>query len=521
MSLQHLANTRLSLMALAILMLTAACGKDSPSPANGTPMDQSAEAAPIEAPANETLTAQPVETAPTVAPVVETPDTQAAAAMLAKWTGDLDGMIERRVIRVLTTYSKTTFFIDQGTPRGLVPDTFKMLEDDLNKRLKNKYLRVQIVYVPVAHDDLIPALVDGRGDIVAAGKVMTAWRAEQVDFTNPTRSGISTIVVTGPEVPPVTTVEDLGGKEVYLRPSDVAKDGIERFNAQLKAAGKAAVQIRPAPEVLADEDLIEMVSAGLVPITLVDDYIAEFWHQVFPNIVLGAAVRTDAQTAMMVRKGSPELLAELNAFLARYPEGSLERNVLLQKYLKSLKYANPATSAEDIARFREVIDLMRKYGEQYDMDYLLMAAQGYQESGLDHERRSAVGAVGVMQVMPDTGAELNVGDIKQVEPNIHAGVKYMRYMIDHYYADEPMDDLNKGLFAFASYNAGPARIRQLRKKAADRGLDPNKWFNNVEVVAAESIGRETVQYVSNIYKYYLAYQMVVEQQEQRAKAKAS
>jgi membrane-bound lytic murein transglycosylase MltF len=235
----------------------------------------------------------------------------------------------------------------------------------------------------------------------------------------------------------------------------------------------------------------------------------------------GAAVRTDAQTAMMVRKGSPQLLAELNAFLNRYPEGSLQRNVLLQKYLKSLKYAKPATSAEDIARFRRVVDLMRKYGQQYDMDYLLMAAQGYQESGLDHGRRSAVGAVGVMQVMPKTGAEQKVGDIRQLEPNIHAGIKYMRYMVDHYYADEPMDDLNKGLFAFASYNAGPGRIAQLRKRAAERGLDPNKWFNNVEVVAAESIGRETVQYVSNIYKYYLAYQMVVEQLEQRARAKAA
>jgi membrane-bound lytic murein transglycosylase MltF len=314
MSLQHLAKARSFLAALSVLLLATACGKDSPSPpagtSNGSPAGQSAEPAPAEA------------------PVVEIPDTPAAAAMLAKWTGDLDGMIERRVIRVLTTYSKTTFFIDQGTPRGLIPDTFKMFEDDLNKRLKNKHLRVQIVYVPVAHDDLIPALVEGRGDIVAAGKVMTAWRAEQVDFTNPTRSGISTIVVTGPGVPPVTTVEDLGGREVYLRPSDVSKGGVEVFNAKLKASGKAPVRVRPAPEVLADEDLIEMVSAGLVPITLVDDYIAEFWQQVFPNVALnkGAAVRTDAQTAMMVRKASPQLLAELNAFLARYPVGSLQRN---------------------------------------------------------------------------------------------------------------------------------------------------------------------------------------------------
>jgi membrane-bound lytic murein transglycosylase MltF len=125
-----------------------------------------------------------------------------------------------------------------------------------------------------------------------------------------------------------------------------------------------------------------------------------------------------------------------------------------------------------------------------------------------------------MQVMPKTGAEMKVGDVRQLEPNIHAGVKYIRFMMDHYYANEPMDELNKGLFAFASYNAGPARIRGLREKAAARGLDPNKWFNNVEVVAAESIGRETVHYVSNIYKYYLAYQMVVEHMKDVDSAKA-
>ena len=169
---------------------------------------------------------------------------------------------------------------------------------------------------------------------------------------------------------------------------------------------------------------------------------------------------------------------------------------------------NAAADAER-KKFRSLVKLFEKYSAQYDLDYLLMAAQGYQESGLDHKRRSSVGAVGVMQVMPATGAELKVGDIRQIEPDIHAGVKYMRFMIDRYYANEPMDKLDKALFAFASYNAGPARIRQLREKAAARGLDPNKWFNNVEIIAAESIGRETVQYVCNIYKYYLAYQVVL------------
>jgi membrane-bound lytic murein transglycosylase MltF len=440
----------------------------------------------------------------------------------AKWKGDLDGMIERRLIRVLTVYSKTTFFVDKGAQLGMVPDAFKMFEDDLNKRLNNKNVIVHVVIVPVAADELIPALVEGRGDIVSAGKLATEWRREQVDFTNATRKGISSIIVTGPGVAPLKSLDDLAGKEVYVRASDVSAKNVGQFNARLAAAGKPPVRIKPAPEVLADEDLLEMVNAGLAPMTVVDDYIGEFWKQVFPKLVLNTsfAVRSDGETAMMIRKGSPKLKTELNAFLAKYPEGSLQRNVLFQKYLKSVKFAKSATSGRDRERFQQTVDYLRKYSNQYKLDYLLMAAQGYQESGLDQTRKSAVGAIGVMQVMPATGADMKVGDITQIEANIHAGVKYMRFMMDNFYADEPMDDLNKGLFTFASYNAGPGRIRQLRARAAKRGLDANRWFNNVELLAAESIGRETVQYVSNIYKYYLAYKLLTEQQAERLKAKS-
>jgi membrane-bound lytic murein transglycosylase MltF len=351
--------------------------------------------------------------------------------------------------------------------------------------------------------------------------VVTAWRKEQVDFTNPVIRGISSIVVSAPRTPPLASVQELAGKEIYLRKSDVSMANVDKFNAELKAAGKPPVTIRPAPEVLADEDILEMVNAGLAQTTIVDDDIAEFWHQIFPDLVLstGAAVRTDVQTAMMVRKNSPKLMAELNAFIGKYPEGSLQRNVLTQKYLKNVKYAKAATSGPEVQRFRQTVDLLRKYSGQYKLDYLLMAAQGYQESGLDQDKKSPVGAIGVMQVMPATGADMKVGDITKIDPNVHAGVKYIRFMMDRYYADEPMDQLNKGLFTFASYNAGPGRVRGLRQRAAKRGLDPNVWFNNVELVAAQAIGRETVQYVSNIYKYYLAYKMLSEQRDEREKAK--
>jgi membrane-bound lytic murein transglycosylase MltF len=430
-------------------------------------------------------------------------------------------MIERRLVRILVTYSKTHYFVDKGTQRGIAYDFGELFEDELNQKLKLKTLRVHVAFVPVAHDDLIPALVAGRGDLAAANLTITPERLAKVDFTAPTWSHVDEIVVTGPASPPVGSAEELSGREVYLRKSSSFYASVQSLNRRLRAAGRPPVQVREAPEVLSDEDILEMVNAGLVPATVVDNHIGEFWAKVFDKIVLNreARLRTDGQIAVAVRKGSPKLAAELNDFLTRYGEGSKERNILLQKYLKGTKYALAATSPAERKKFEQTIDLFRQYSDQYSLDYLLMMAQAYQESQLDQGAKSSVGAIGIMQIMPATGKDLDVGDIRRLEPNIHGGVKYIRHLVDVYFKDAPMTPVDKELFAFASYNAGPGRIRQLRKVAEKRGLDPNVWFNNVEVVVAEQVGRETVQYVSNIYKYYLAYKMITESRTQAAAAK--
>jgi membrane-bound lytic murein transglycosylase MltF len=191
--------------------------------------------------------------------------------------------------------------------------------------------------------------------------------------------------------------------------------------------------------------------------------------------------------------------------------------MLLKRYLKNTKYVKNSLSEKELKKYETMVRLFQKYAEQYEFDYLMMAAQAYQESGLDQSTKSRAGAVGVMQVLPTTASDrnVNVAEIERLENNIHAGTKYMRFIINRYYKDEPMDDLNKMLFAFASYNAGPAKVKRLRKKTAAMGLNPNVWFNNVEIAAAQVIGRETVQYVGNIYKYYIAYRMVTEQTERK------
>jgi membrane-bound lytic murein transglycosylase MltF len=308
---------------------------------------------------------------------------------------------------------------------------------------------------------------------------------------------------------------------VFVRKASAYFETLTRLNQRLQGEGKPAIVIDEAPDVLEDDDILEMVNAGLTPLTVVDDYLAEFWGQVFTSLTVrrDLTLRADGRLAIAFRKDNPKLRDAVNTWLKKHSKGDGFRNVIEQRYLQSAKYAKNAIANAERKKFQSVIDLFKKYGGQYQLDYLLMAAQGYQESTLDNNVRSPVGAIGVMQVMPPTGKELNVGDIREIEHNIHAGVKYMRFMMDQYFKDEPMDDLNKGLMTFASYNAGPGRIRQLRREAEKRGLDPNRWFNNVERVASERIGRETVTYVSNIYKYYLAYRLLTEQQERRDAAK--
>jgi membrane-bound lytic murein transglycosylase MltF len=451
-------------------------------------------------------------------PAAAKPTADALPIVRRPWHGDFDAMIKRRIIRVIVPHSKTAYFVERGQPRGIVYEAFKAFEDEINRKRGN--LKVNVVFFPTTREKMVPDLLAGHGDIIAAGFTITAERDNLIDFAIPsTTKPVSEIVVTGPQSPKLASLDDLAGKEIFVRKSSSYWEHLEQLNARFKKEGKAAISLRPAPEDLEDEDLLEMLNAGLFGIAVVDDYKLQIWTKIYPKIVArpDLAVSTGGELAWAFRPNSPQLKTALDTFLKTHRQGTTFGNTLLKRYTGSTKFVESARSPEEIKKFQNVIELFRKYAGKYDVDFLLMLAQGYQESRLDQKVKSQVGAVGVMQVMPATGKELAVGDITQIEPNIHAGVKYMRFMIDRYYKDEPMTPVNKGLMTFASYNAGPARVRQLRQEAGRRGLDPNVWFNNVEIVAAERIGAETVTYVSNIYKYYVTYRLVVEDMERQKK----
>lgn len=448
-----------------------------------------------------------------------------ASLILKPWTGDLDGMLERRVIRALVAPSRTSYWLNGARQTGGEYELLKAFQEEVNNhhKTKGKHILTHVVFIPTARDQLIPALLEGRGDIAAGILTVTPERLEQIDFGEPFFRGVKEIAVTGPASPELKSLDDLSGKEVFVRKSSSYWTHLERLNERFAQEQKLPVALKAAPEDLQDDDLLEMVNAGLVGIIVVDRYQALLWSKVFKKLKphKGIVVNAGGDLAWMIRKDSPKLKAEIAEFAKKHGQKSDFGKALVKKYGGdgNPRIVKQATSAGEIKKFQKTIEFFRKYGAQYDMDYLLMVAQGYQESLLDQNARSQVGAIGVMQLMPATGKDMNTGDVTQIEPNIHAGIKYMRYLRDQFFEAEPMDTRNKILFSFAAYNAGPTRVQKLRKEAEQRGLDPNVWFNNVEIIAARRIGEETVTYVANIYKYYIAYKLVEEQRAEKEKAR--
>lgn len=441
---------------------------------------------------------------------------------LKPWKGDLDGMVERRFVRALVTPNRTQYFLDGAEQKGTTFELLKELEKEINKKLGNKSVQFHVLIIPTTRDRILPDLMEGRGDIAATNLTITAERQKIVDFAEPLIA-VDEIIVTGPGVAELTSLEDLAGKKIHVRRSSSYWQSLEALNQELKAKGLKKVRLEAAEELLETEDILEMVNAGLIDITVADSYLAQFWSQIFEDLTLhpDLAIRQGGQVAWAFRQNSPQLAATLNRFMKSRKKGTLLGNILFKRYYESTDWVQNPSGREEMQRFEEAVGLFQQYGDEYGFDYLLVAAQAYQESRIDQSVRSRAGAIGVMQLLKTTASDpnVNITEIEVLEHNIHAGVKYLRFLSDRYFAEEGIDTLNRGLFAVAAYNAGPSRISSLRQKAAQKGLDPNRWFGNVEVVAGREIGRETVQYVSNIFKYYLAYSLIVDQEIRKAKAK--
>ena len=498
------------LLSLCVLSCSSGTSPQQPqAPAKATKADVQPQASPT--PAEDAV--QPTASGDAdLGPMVKVP-----------FKGDLDQMAKRRMVRVLVPFRRPEFFYMEGRPAGLFQEAFQEVEKALNEKYKTTNAnRIIVGLLPTPMDRIGERMKGGYGDIAVGSISITEANKAIADFTIPTATGIKIIAVTGPGAPELKTVEDLSGKEVWVMPMSRMKKDLEDLNARLKSQGKAPAIVREADPAFEPGDVMEMVNSGIYPIALMQSIQAEFWAQVFDNIKPRneLALAEDVQLGWAIQKGTPQLKAFLDDFIKTHGIGTAFGNTVMKRYLKEAKYVRNAMDPNEMKKFQGTLPHFKKYAAQYNLDYLMMAAQGYQESRLDQSVKSPVGAVGIMQVMPATAAStpVKISNIQTEENNIHAGMRLMHFLIEDHFNESGLDLQNRILFAIASYNAGATKIGRCRTMAKDMGYNPNKWFNNVEVAAAKTIGRETTQYVANIYKYYVCYRLADEKEQRRQEA---
>ncbi len=437
------------------------------------------------------------------------------------WRGDLDGMTERGFLRILTVHNPLFFSFDGAKQKGMVAELGKMFDDHLAEEI-GRVRSPTIVLIPVSRDELIPGLVEGRGDLVMGNLTITPERQKLVDFGPPIHPNVDELVVTGRAAKNITSLDDLVEIGLYVRRSSSYFEHLQALNATREAQGKQPIPITEADENLEDYDLLDMVNAGVLNAVVVDSHKADFWQQVFEDIEVhrDISVHSGNRIAWAIRKDSPQLMKSISAFSETVKKGSLLGNILRKRYLGNTGWLEPVLSGENRQRYAETIEIIKRYAGQYEFDWIIIAAQAYQESRFDQNKRSPAGAVGVMQLLPTTAADKAVGipDISTVENNVHAGIKYLHWLRETYFSDPEISPLDRVLFSFAAYNAGPGNMQRARKRARRLGFDPNRWFGNVEIGMYRAVSGEPASYVRNIYKYYVTYQGLERSRQAREKA---
>jgi membrane-bound lytic murein transglycosylase MltF len=454
------------------------------------------------------------------APAGSSPDPSRLSLSREQHTSDLDGILKRRHIRVLIVFNRTNYFLARGVQMGFEYSLLRDYEKVLNQGKGKRDQKIHMEFIPVYRNQLIPKLLAGEGDIAAAGLTITPERLKEVDFTDPYLEGVDEVVVSRKGVKAPQSVEELSGKEIHVRESSSYHESLMELNRAFKEKSLKQAKVRKVNEVLETEDILELVSAGTWDVTVADSHLARIWSGVYDNLAVHESLklREGGKIAWMVRKGNPKLKEDLNRFIRGRRKGTKLGNIYFNRYYKSDKWVAGTFAEEERRRLEKYRPLFEKYSEMYGIPWLFTAAVAYQESGFDQSKRSGAGAVGIMQVLPSTAADKNVGisDISTVENNVHAGVKYLAFLRDRYFPEGDYDGQNQLHFVLASYNAGPGNIRRARREAPAWGVDPDRWFKNVENVTLRTVSQEPVQYVVNINRYFFIFEQYLEQGKVRA-----
>ncbi|WP_319557827.1 transglycosylase SLT domain-containing protein [Thiomicrorhabdus sp.] len=438
----------------------------------------------------------------------------------ASFIGDLNEIRERRVLRVLISYNRTNFFHTHKGDRGIEHDLLKAYEDYLNRGPRREKYKTHIVFLTRPFNELIADLRAGFGDIVAAGLTVTPERSMLVDFTDPYIKNVREILVANANAEPIQRLEDLSNKQVAVVSSSSYVIHLEQLNQALGRLGLPGMEIIQADSLLEGEDILELVNAGLYDYTVSDNHIAEIYTNIYPKLKIydNFQIYRGGKIAWAINKDLPDLKASLNDFIENYARpGKLLGNSLYKKYFKNPYWIKAPLSLTALDENPCLQYYFEKYATFFDFDWHLIAAQAYQESRFEQNLRSRVGAYGIMQIRQSTASSkiVNIPNIKDLETNILAGTKYLAFLRDYYFSGDEYTPEERINFALAAYNAGPGRVRQFQRMARKKGIDPYKWFYNVEKMALETVGYETVNYVATIQKTKIAFKLAKQVSERK------
>lgn len=440
------------------------------------------------------------------------------------FAADLDGIKQRRVLRVLTRNNGVTYFLHKGRRLGFEYELAKSIAKDLGVRLE--------VVVPPTNDLLIPWLKEGKGDFIAASYTVNKARRAQVAFTTPYLFVDPVLVGHKNATDLPRAPSELKGRDIHVRAASSYFDDL--LNLQ---SSYGPFRVTPIPEDQETEEILARVASGEVPLTVADSHIVAVEQTYRGDLVALFPLRVAAKGALdpigkpregateiafAVRKNAPQLHARIDTWVKQHYRG-LEYNLLKKRYFDDKRQV-AATGEGRLARTGRLSPhdaLLKKYAKRYGLDWRLLAAQAFQESRFDPNAESWVGAQGLFQVMPETGAELGFRNLKDPEEGTHAGVKYMAQLIERFEGTLPFKERIR--FALASYNAGRGHVLDARRLAREKGWNPDKWFGNVSkamLLLKEDRyarrarhgycrGDEPVAYVSQIQQRYDAYAKVV------------
>lgn len=417
-------------------------------------------------------------------------------------------MLNLGEVRMAIPYGQISYVNAKNQIYGIAPDLANSVGDFLTTKYQRK---VQVKIVPSPPGKLLELLDQGDADFAIdyfqehdlqknLGGFLVYEHPRSEKF----------VVVSQNNQNPIKKISDLSGQTLCVgRTTRISF--LNRTNSELQNSGKTPIHIYQDHLVLNDKDLLQMVNDGLVDFVWVANWQAQLWKPLLPNITIhtDTAVEGGSSGDVIVSKINPDLAKDILEFAASTHLDNVLENYRQKTFIREKNVLKNPLSKNELSRFESMKMYFHRYGHEYQLDPLFLAGLGFQESLLNQNAVSPVGAIGVMQLMLETGKSMNTGNIYELEPNIHAGAKYINSLLQTTSPESTLPETERGFFAVAAYNSGANNVRKARELAVNMGLDPNQWFFNVEMASARLLGLETFLYVRNVYKYYVTYDVLL------------